>query len=1252
MRGLPYSRHFDHRNPLHIVHCNTQRSPKKHRILLDLAHQNDIHCICVQEPWINRDLTRHQTQSHSAYNSFSPIMTWDTNPRVMIYVRKNIKASQILFDAREHPDIMRISLQPRTGTKITITNVYNAQTNSERTHEAVTLLQSQPCPENHILCGDFNLHHHRWDTRATSESPLAEDFSTWTDVNNMLLLTDRNIPTRRNAVLDLSFASASLLEKVEMTAEIDDKVDCNSDHRPVRVTLNNCHRTPHRKEGAYQLDKIDSDKFNAAVQENAATLRGDWSVSQTSRTDEVTRIVVQLQNTLATALNRSTPRSSGTGCGKPYWNEDCRDAAKMHRYACRWWKRCCGVPFLEEESRRERKRTGRILEKAVWKAKSVYYADQTASLNEPKDIFKSVKNLRRQQRYQTPPLTNPQGGKITETKEKIELLMRTHVSRESSTDLVEGPNIPPDSLRRNWTSISIKEAERAVLKPANTAPGIDGIPNAILKLAWPYIGSIVTTVFNMSLVWGIVPDVMKSARLCVLPKGNKRDKSNPRSYRLIALLPTLAKCLERIVARRLAFEGIEYGIIPSNYMCAVPKRATTDLLLSLADELEYEVMTCKMISTVVTFDIKGAFDAVGPNRMVQRLVEQRWPSAVCRWVVSFLSRRRADVSLDGVIGEQSQLGGSLPQGSPLSPILFMLFMAPLYQISQRRRGYADDGAIIVHSKSFTQNVSQIQHELTRVHRWCTQNGLELDFEKSEISHFTRRQTRENPGIQLPSGTELTAVSANAPMKWLGVLWDRKLTFSKHIHSACAKTDKVIDGFRLLAGCFKGAPVSALLNAIRAAVLPVLTYGFQAWWRAKNQKKNKGLLDLMDKTVRRALRTATPVYRTTPSHLIHHAAGFPPMEIILDDLLLGESIRMSRLDPAHIINEARPNSRIRWIRTQLLPRCIPPATYLRKAYETPLVGRQREASKENQARDHLQLRRQSSPSDIWIYSDGSRQESGRTGAGWVVARHDQILTEGRKYCGVYQEVIDAEAIAAREAVRAAMEYATDDSAKLWLCLDNLSVVQNLQATTTEVIKTSQRQVDSTAKQLRRWRGGAEVLWTPGHVHIEGNERADQLAKTAAAEERVTFEPHMPIRIASEQDIFFEETMSQARARRWRWQKLRDEFRGWWQTHRRADRFPEAELEVPLPWQGRIYKGLCRSDIGRVLAARSHHGDFRHYHQRFQHQDAVVNCRCGATKDEVHPWTCKLRSRRWSTRFVNQLLCTSKGLKQLACMLRKE
>jgi hypothetical protein len=123
----------------------------------------------------------------------------------------------------------------------------------------------------------------------------------------------------------------------------------------------------------------------------------------------------------------------------------------------------------------------------------------------------------------------------------------------------------------------LEEVRGAIVKPGNTTPVPDAIPNGAIKLAWPSLGEALTALYNLSLNWSVCPDFFKRASLCVVLKEGKRDKSNPRSYRLISLQSTLKKGLERMIARRLAYEAVGRA-----ELC--PKRSATDLILSLVDE--------------------------------------------------------------------------------------------------------------------------------------------------------------------------------------------------------------------------------------------------------------------------------------------------------------------------------------------------------------------------------------------------------------------------------------------------------------------------------------------------------------------------------------------------------------------------------------------------------------------------------------------------------------------------------------------
>ena len=112
-------------------------------------------------------------------------------------------------------------------------------------------------------------------------------------------------------------------------------------------------------------------------------------------------------------------------------------------------------------------------------------------------------------------------------------------------------------------------------------------------------------------------------------------------------------------------------------------------------------------------DIKGAFDAVLPGRLVRRLREQGWPDNLVRWIQSFATNRYIRIRLDSLTGPDTQIQCGLPQGSPASLILFMLYIASLLWLGTpaRRFGYADDIALVATSVDLQTNCDQLQTDL-------------------------------------------------------------------------------------------------------------------------------------------------------------------------------------------------------------------------------------------------------------------------------------------------------------------------------------------------------------------------------------------------------------------------------------------------------------------------------------------------------------------------------------------------------------
>ncbi|KAN0074991.1 hypothetical protein V8E54_007602 [Elaphomyces granulatus] len=160
--------------------------------------------------------------------------------------------------------------------------------------------------------------------------------------------------------------------------------------------------------------------------------------------------------------------------------KECREAVAEHQAARKEWKHHRNDDALEPELREARNDSKKKLSKTVKKAKDDFYRNIVNDLTEPKQLFRAVKWLQKRQRYNTPPLRDTSNNLLTDTHDKIQLLMRTHVMRENVHDL-EAPQFP--DIEDTWSSITMEGVRGAIFKPGNTTPGPDAIPNSAIKLA-------------------------------------------------------------------------------------------------------------------------------------------------------------------------------------------------------------------------------------------------------------------------------------------------------------------------------------------------------------------------------------------------------------------------------------------------------------------------------------------------------------------------------------------------------------------------------------------------------------------------------------------------------------------------------------------------------------------------------------------------------------------------------------------------
>src|SRR5271169_1883312 len=125
------------------------------------------------------------------------------------------------------------------------------------------------------------------------------------------------------------------------------------------------------------------------------------------------------------------------------------------------------------------------------------------------------------------------------------------------------------------------------------------------------------------------------------------------------------------------------------------------------------------------------------------------PNAVCsspiitRWIQSFLTDRTTHLQFNGTTSQEIPVPAGVPQGSPLSPLLYLFYNARALAITDNKdalgTGFVDDIVYGVDGNSDKGNVRKLQKVLREAETWRKKHGVQFEPSKYVLVHYTRNR---------------------------------------------------------------------------------------------------------------------------------------------------------------------------------------------------------------------------------------------------------------------------------------------------------------------------------------------------------------------------------------------------------------------------------------------------------------------------------------------------------------------------------
>ena len=1215
-----------------VLQHNCARSKEVMHSVLETAVKNaDI--LLLQEPWIG---PKYTTVGHPTFVSILPKDTPSRRPRVAIFYSRAFPrlAVNVRSDLIDDEDILALEVSTPQLETFTIFNVYNEQVDGRGPYTVERKLQDFSLPRRCLLAGDFNSHNTWWNSNIRGNRNDEVLVQLATD-NNMVLLNEPDEPTHYPAngntpsVLDLTFATPAMFDSISNWC-IDPEMDTGSDHTVIRFEIASpllMPTAPDPRSQRYNWKKADWEQFTKQLQATRQLNKDRWKllIAHSHYNQNLDAAAELLRDSIVEACELHVPHIRPSPRSKVWWNDELNERRTCMKRHLRRWKENRTNDALREEYKRHRNAYFRAIDYAKKECWDTFLSEAKG-----KEVYTAFHYTKPRRVQLTPSLKATEDTTVNTFSEKAKLFRKTLFPPLPEYTAPPVHSFPPPF---QWKHVSPEEIRSAIFTSSPTkAPGPDGLSFRCLRAAYDAIPEWFNDLYREVLRRGYHPLCWREATGAIIPKPNKPDYQVVKAYRIVALLNCLGKIAEKIVATRLSSLCESSQLLYKDQVGGRKQRSAIDAIMALTTDID-NAKQKRLVTSALFLDVKGAFDNVSRDRLLVTMKQMRFPSPIVNWVEQFMSKRTIQMAFDGQMEGLEAVETGIPQGSPVSPILFLIYLKPLFDKLEESHpnlkfpSYIDDVAIVSTQRSLAANVRELERASATAFEWARGNAVAFDDSKSELMHFVSSNSSDEVRkkvVRLPNGTEVVPQEV---LRWLGVWLDRKLNFKTHVNTKLGAAERTLSALARLSTTERGLTVQAIRQLYLSCVVPISDFGSEIWWKGDGTGQQH-LIDKLQKLQNKASRTILGAFRTTPIAALDAEAALLPPNLRLTAAQRRYALRILTFDRYHPVGVRCPDSfhqKAEGISQDVLGgacwdeaeddqqypnRLVRVLSRLRKwlnaRSEVEDVNEQdlevepakihthiSTEEKSVAATDHRRLVSTLDTTCIKAYTDGSLLK-GKVGTGVYVPAGLQWPELRRSFgMGETAEVFDAELAGVSYACTIFKSLLRGNAKfkQAWIFLDNTAAIRRTQSLHPGPGQQTAILVHNTAHSLSRLGIELHIAWVPGHEDVEGNEIADVLAKEGTekppAQQKISF---AHLRRLVKQQAFMD------------WMES-------WRTGKKGASYHGKPLKKV---DGRIAT-LHKREAARIIHMRTGHGYFNSYLARIPNSNVESPaCPCGSRK----------------------------------------
>ena len=359
---------------------------------------------------------------------------------------------------------------------------------------------------------------------------------------------------------------------------------------------------------------------------------------------------------------------------------------------------------------------------------------------------------------------------------KSELYSQTNSTVRTTTDPQR--RVTEDMKLIDCSPIEISEIIKTFKNKATSDTAVQALKHTN-QIVSPIICNIITASFEQ----GIFPSELKLAKVIPLHKSGSRSELS--NYRPISLLPLFSKIYEKAMHKRL-YHHLEQNNSIFNAQFGFRAGHSCEHALLTAQNSILSTLNKKEVAVLLLIDFSKAFDMVDHKILLNKLEHYGVRSNLLQWFKSYLTDRRQFVKVNETESSTLNLSHGVPQGSILGPLLFIIYINDMPQISNLAQFilYADDANIIVTGKNLREIEQTISILIPLLLDWIFCNGLKLNIKKTKYLIFSNCSTHD---INITISN--TKIERKTSERFLGVIMDENLNWNAHRAALATKISR-------------------------------------------------------------------------------------------------------------------------------------------------------------------------------------------------------------------------------------------------------------------------------------------------------------------------------------------------------------------------------------------------------------------------------------------------------------------------------